>query len=171
MTLEEISFVAGIITGIGVIISLIFVGLQLREQNRESRLAAIRQISLDLQRIADSMRDDPQMIEIWLQSLTEGMESLDQVSGQRVTFFFTTLVRIWQDAFFQQRDGRLDEHTWISVERSWRSLAATKSFRQYWTHRSNTYSDEFVNYLNGLEPAEPVRTIKDLVEEDEQRTS
>lgn len=166
MTLEELYFLAGIVTGFGVIGSLLFVGLQMREQNRDNRLQAYHNFATQLRQLSTTMAKDEGLSRLWLESTNNGLDDLKTVEQQRLSFFVQAFMRTFEDAFFQYREGRLREREWESIERSLTTWKSSNLFRSYWANRSFMYSDEFVTYMNCLKGADSLRSIAAKPEED-----
>ena len=78
-------------------------------------------------------------------------------------------MRLFEDAFFQQTEGRLSGREWASIERVLTPWKETALFRGYWANRSFMYSDGFVSYVNKLKGSEPFRLIS--AKPDETNTS
>ena len=78
MTLDQIAIVGQIVAAVGVIGSLIFVGLQVRQSNQVMRDSAIRHHAERIQSISRALFDSPDLAGIWL----KGGDDLDKLSSE-----------------------------------------------------------------------------------------
>jgi len=159
MTLEELYFLAGIVTGFGVIGSLLFVGIQMREQNRDNRLQAYHNFASQLRELSGTLARDRELSRLWLEGTGGRLENLKPEEQQQLSFVTQAFLRIFEDAFFQYTEGRLREREWASIERVLTPWRRSALFEGYWNNRSFMYSDEFVAYVNSLEGTVAFRPI------------
>ncbi len=102
MTLEELYFLAGIVTGFGVIGSLLFVGIQMREQNRDNRLQAYHNFASQIRELSCMLARDHELSRMWLEGTGGSVEHLKPNEQQQLTFVTQAFLRTFEDAFFQQ---------------------------------------------------------------------
>ena len=134
---EFLGGVAGVVAALGVIGSLIFVGIQLREQSREARLSAAHDVSKEYRNITETLLEDASLTSGFLCVVREGFGNLDEVEAMRVQLYFQSLLRFWEDAFFRHEAGRLDDRLLQSVERGLAATISSPGFAQYWASRSS----------------------------------
>src|SRR5436305_14249693 len=79
---EIISAVGQMLGAVGVIISLIYLAAQIRNQNNESRRAAMNVLTTHWSDLNRTLVEDPQMPRIWLRALHK-FEDLDAESKLR----------------------------------------------------------------------------------------
>ena len=61
-----------------------------------------------------SQLQDPDLAQIWIASL-EGLEALSVMDHFRLVVYLTTVLRSYESAYFQWRNGRLDDETWLAL--------------------------------------------------------
>ena len=104
MTLDQIAIVSQIVAAVGVIGSLIFVGLQVRQSNRMMRDGAIRHHAERIQSISRALFDSSDLAGIWL----KGGDDLDKLSPEeRVRFInlYLYVLRVWEQLHLQKEMG------------------------------------------------------------------
>jgi hypothetical protein len=147
---EFLGGIAGVIAAVGVMGSLIFVGIQLRQQNVEARRAATHGVSKEFRNISELIIADPSLVAVFLEVLRNGFDELDETSGMRAQLLFQSLMRFYEDAFVSHEAGRLDGALLRSLERALKGTIASIGFRQYWESRSIWYTDSFIAYIENL---------------------
>ena len=111
MTLDQIAIVSQIVAAVGVIGSLIFVGLQVRQSNQMMRDSAIRHHAERIQSISRALFDSPDLAGIWL----KGGDDLDKLSPEeRVRFInlYLYVLRVWEQLHLQKEMGVMDRQMW-----------------------------------------------------------
>jgi len=148
MTLESIYYIGQTIAVIALIASLIFVGLQMRQQNKQDRLEAVRQLGVLFKIWSQITMDDRERAEIFIDGLTQGLDNLDDVSKGRFSASLQLILRHWEIVFYYHNEGHLRDELWISNENAMAPMTIGKGFRQYWSIRRDWYSPQFSDYLD-----------------------
>lgn len=63
---------------------------------------------------------------------------------------FLTLFRPYEELFYYQRDGAIDEWAWESATAPIRQVMSTPGFRDWWQIRGEWFSPDFQAYINRL---------------------
>ena len=144
--------VAEMIGATAVVISLIYLAVQIRGQTDETRLAAMHDISVGFRQIvADFGRGD--VADLYV----KGIDGVDAFSDQEM---FQLIVaaqqafRLWEEAFYLYEDGRLDGKNWDGMNRQLASFLSTPGFSHVWKIRQQFYGSDFRAMVNGLQTVE-----------------
>jgi hypothetical protein len=148
MRLSDITTLAGIVSAVAVVISLLLLHRQLRQahknqraliqQGRAGRSAeiAMRLVSTDFAEAYHScMSGDTEIPET----------QLVQFIGYCRAVFLGA-----EDSFLQHREGLLDEPAFNSFDRSLRSLFESPGMRATWSILREWYDVEFATYMDGV---------------------
>lgn len=141
--------IGDIVGALAVVISLIYLAVQIRNQNLEAKAATIQQV---LQTNANSISQlqDPALAQIWLAGLDD-IGALSDVERLRFVIYITTIMRSYENAFFQWRSGRLDDETWNTLVAVVRDVKSTPMYSQVLEIRRHHFRPEFMNYMDELE--------------------
>ena len=82
MNWDAIGAVGEILGAIAVVISLVYLAFQIRDQNQQSRLAAMHEISTGFRAATTRMIEDD-LGEIWVKAL-DGIEALEKVERMKL---------------------------------------------------------------------------------------
>jgi hypothetical protein len=154
MTLEEIAHVGEIIGGIGVLGSLIFVGLQVR-QNTQTVRASTLQLNTNYWTTFITALAHPEVVTAY----GKGMAGHDLDQMQFGQFFLLTRAYFLglENQHFQYRQGLLDADTFRSYELAIREqVFAFPGIRAMWQLTRHTYSADFVAFVDQHIGATPV---------------
>lgn len=152
MNWEAIGAIGEIVGAFAVVLSLIYLAVQIRNQNIESKATAVHQV-LESNKSSISQLLDPGLAEIWIAGM-EDFNSLTDVQRLRFVIYLTVALRSFEDAFFQWRNGRLDDETWFTLVAVIQDVKSTAAFGQFMEMRRHHFRAEFANYMDELEPGD-----------------
>ena len=151
MTLTDYSAVADLLAAFGVIVSLLYVGYQVKETRKAVR-AATAQARTDLGVQLISARWTSNIADLLMTSVDDP-ESLSKADKFKLKGFFTAHVRHCMNMFYQQQEGLLDEFWSHGVAR----------VTVYWIRNYPFMVDEWKSIQKSL-PPEFVKFINDELE-------
>jgi hypothetical protein len=149
MNWDAIGAIGEIVGASAVVVSLIYLAIQIKNQNAESRAATVQQV-LESNAVAISQLQDPDLAEIWIAGV-EGFDSLSDVQRLRFVIYLTSALRSWENAYFQWRNGRLEDDTWHTLIAVIKDVKSTTAFSKFFEMRRHHFRPEFAAYLDELE--------------------
>lgn len=126
MTLADANDLAHIVGAVAVVASLVFVGLQMRQNTRAVRASMSQAHDATYQDLAGRIYASEELTKIWM----KGNLSPDQMSDverARFLLIMAAQFRFWDACFTQFREGQLPEVHWRSMERIILNMAATRA--------------------------------------------
>ncbi len=151
MNWDAIGAIGEIVGAAAVFASLVYLGMQIRNQNRESRLGAMHDISVGF-RDAILPFASSDMASIMVKG-NEDYDSLTDVEAQRLIIMMGQFFRAFEEAFIQHQEGRLDERNWKAIQKYYLKLLGAPVVRRGWALRKEYLDDEFVAFVD-LKPLE-----------------
>ena len=98
---------ARVVGAAGVVLSLLFVGYEIRQSTAVARTAAFHSFMADRAAMLDLIATDPILAPLLARTIAgELPESLDDVERLRVQVYFTRSIRSWEGLFAAVRGGR-----------------------------------------------------------------
>lgn len=149
MDWDAIGAIGEIIGALAVFGSLLFLGLQIKSQNRESRFAAAHEISVAF-RDSLSQSVDPAIAHILVKA-TEDFDSLSDSEKLVATGFVQRLMRVWEESFLQHQEGRLPDRIWDLMVSQYASLMGSPLIVNVWTKRRSYYDPSFQDFVDSIE--------------------
>lgn len=146
MTLSDLASVGSLVSSIAVLVSLIYLGIQTRQNVRHSR-ALIQQgraarISDTSLRLAELRADEG------LNKCFEGVTDVSQQDVARFLFVCRSIFVSAEDSYFQHKQGLLDDQAFASFESSVKSGMGARGLAAGWMLTANMYEPEFRDYMN-----------------------
>lgn len=143
----------------GVIASLVFVGLQIK-QDRDIAIADIYQqrAALVIQ-VQTSMMEDDRFADAWLKMMTN--QALDQRDQARMDFWNNPWLSYYENNHFQYQLGLLSEEQWFSSRNSMRSLVLRESFERWWVVNRSRWRESFAQEIDDLIAEEAAKNLHD----------
>ena len=142
MNWEMLSAIGQVVAAIGVIISLIYLAAQIREQNKERRRAGINILTVQWSDLVKTGQESREFAEFFLRGI-RSFEALDAPDKLRFSAFFTRFTRNCEGMFIYYRDGALEKALWDQVARTIADYFAYPGVREWWATRKHWLTDEF----------------------------
>lgn len=145
-----------IVTGVGVVVSLLFVGFEIRQNTAVARGQARQELAALNQEWLLTMAQDPAFESLWnkawgaspLSSESRAVE-LSDAEARRAWFIMTMHLRRLENVYLQYREGLVDASALNSYGFASVSVFRRPQFRHYW-HEQNAragFDDDFVAFL------------------------
>jgi len=159
MTLETLYYITQIIAVAAVVASLIFVGMQLKQQRDDARLAAMRDVHKEWRDLMRYLIENREMSELmWFKARPEGLAGLTPEEALRVIQHSDIFVNYWQEVYLRHKQGRLDDAHFRAVQQKLSGIVDAKGGAELWQVQQVSVTDDFRDYVNGV--LEKLRTTK-----------
>jgi len=149
VTLQDLGSLGEIIGAAGVIASLIYVALQIR-QNTNAVVAGTHQALFESwSGLSASLTDNPEVSRLVLKA-ADGYQELAPDERMRFEAFATRLLGQFENVFLQHQRGLVPEETWPHWEAYYRDQLAPECFAHYWARARPWYFPDFQIYADQL---------------------
>jgi hypothetical protein len=88
---------------------------------------------------------------------TKALKLFDDLNDSEKLQFISMvqgLLRVWEEAFFQFQEDRLDNRVWDSMVAQYSDWMSSRGFQRVWEIRKHTYNPDFQKYVNELDCGE-----------------
>jgi hypothetical protein len=164
MTLQNWADLSQIIGAGAVVASLIFVGVQLRQNTKAVRAQTSQAHALGYQQIIAGIAENGEVANIWRRGLADH-DSLNGDERARFLAFTSTLFRFYESSQVQMRRGMLDAEHWHTIEQQVSDLLTQPGIQAWWRLRRHWHSARFREWIETL----PARTRAVIYEEPQER--
>jgi hypothetical protein len=147
MTWDAIVAISQLVAAVGVILSLIFLAIQLRQNTRAVRSASIQNLVESLADTAQAAVENEYMVPILLKA-NAAYESLTEEERARLHFWFLMTFRRFEGVYFQRSLRLVDSAVIDGFERSHLSILASKSGQAWWPNAKAIFNSRFVSYVD-----------------------
>lgn len=144
---NAVSAIAEIIGVAGLIGSLIFVGVQMKQTALAIKVNTNHGVQEAFRDINLRVATDEGLASIFHRELPVAgtVEGLDQF---RFSLTNQAMIQLDANAHYQRRIGALELETWDSIDAQLGNLLKAPGMRAYWETRGSNYPKEFANYIN-----------------------
>lgn len=154
-TLKKMHQVGELSAAIAVVISLIFVGFQIRQNSATLQAAAAQAVHENFAAWYTAAQSDPDLLEL----STKGMRdysSLTEIEKAQFIAMFMAFCSHTQDAFFKWREGSLSPELFRGWEYLSMNFFSTPGGEVFWDERGYLFADDFQDYIvNDIMTREP----------------
>jgi len=145
MNWEAIGAIGETLGAMAVVVSLVYLAIQIRIQNRESRISTINGLTEQWNALLASIAQDEELSSTWAQGL-RGAE-FDEPEEVRFRAIANSYLHIMEGLYLQHIDGRFDDRLWSGVDGSLTDLLPAPGIRRFWSGRRHWYSLEFQAFV------------------------
>jgi hypothetical protein len=156
MTIQELGSLGELVGGFAVIVSLIYLAVQIRQNNRHlehNTEAARARVELDNSDVAarfnSMVASDADLALIWFKGLSES-GTLDETERARFLFLMGALFYGFEGLFRQHERRFLAEESFRPWARLMANLLNAPLVREWWQSRGHPFSESFVSYVDAL---------------------
>lgn len=147
MTLETIAQIASIIASVAVVLTLIFIALQMRQTLQLTKMSAAQTATVLLSQNYGRVIEHADLAEI-LSRDVEREEDFDKADMLRMTNFVAVQFRYYEMLYAHMRAGIFDPDLWAGVEQRLHSTLDLPRIRVWWDENRLTYAPSFVTLVD-----------------------
>ena len=149
MTLEELAYISQIIGVVAVFASLIFVGVQIRQNTRATRAASHNAVSDSLNEINRMFAENADLTRIWVAGAAN-RQALTPEERWRFDSTMRAYLHVCETMFIQAGLGTGDKSVLQAEEEGIRRTLAAPGVREWWTENPYGFCAEFRTYVAKL---------------------
>ena len=146
MSLTDLASLGSFISGVAVVVTLIVLILQMRQASRNQRA------TIHFQRLAmvqDAVLQLSSTPAIAMVQMRGGSGDLSMTPEETFQYLMVTrnTVRLFEEFFYQHKDGMLDSARWANNVRRFRLFSTAPGFRAAWRVDSTSYEADFAAWV------------------------
>jgi hypothetical protein len=158
--LETVNSIAQLVAAIGVIASLFYLAAQIRQNTRSMRAVVVDALTRGIAEILSVQTPEV------LRSLMRVVENLEDASEEdrlRALPQVFALFKLFENAWFQQRQATLDPEQWQGWDAYIRTYYHRPGVKSWWVMRRGAFAPGFRNYLESTEPVPEMPKLSELI--------
>jgi hypothetical protein len=135
MNWDAIGAVGDFVGGAAVIITLMYLTVQLRQNTKTTRLSSAQAITEQLQNMFNLLSADQELAEIFAEA---GAHS--NLKGAEKVRYYTlcsNLYRVYESAFIQRKEGAIENERWEGLTNMFIDVSKQAAFPDYWHNRKH----------------------------------
>jgi hypothetical protein len=161
MNLSDLASIGSLAGGLAVVVSLLFVGFQLRQNTLAVRAETSQSHAGNWAQITTPITEYADFARIWRRGL-DGLAALTEDERARFVAFSSGVFRFFEASRLQWRHGQLDAEHWQNVEAFLKDIANRPGIIDFWALRRHLHSTEFRTWFESLPRAAPAARFYDM---------
>ncbi len=148
MNWDAVGAVAELLGALGVIITVAYLALQIRQNTKAMRSAAHQTMFDDIHSVQLALSQDPELAKLYL----KGNEAYDSLTGEeeiRYGAFAGLLLGEWENVFYQNQQSSVAPEMWKAWDSAYREIYKQPSVRRVWADRRFQYLESFREHVEG----------------------
>lgn len=146
MTLEQLAYLAEIVSSLAVVASLIYVARQLGQNSAMMRVAASNERVQRDNELGSDLVESRALTEVWLKGDSE-LEDLDIADRTRLMFFERRAILHWHNMFGVREAGLLPDADWHELRWAIKNFGRRQSVREAWRLFGESFEPPFRNFI------------------------
>ena len=163
MNLETISAWAQLAASVGVIGSLFYLAVQVRQNTRSSRAVVVDSLARSMHDLAFAMAQNDELLKIVTTTLHD-WDGATETERARAASFLLGYFKLFENAWFQMRKGTLERDQWQGYDGFLRTVLFQPAVKPWWQMRRTFFAPGFREYVDKCEALPDVPTLTDIVQ-------
>lgn len=147
--LDALGNLGEFVGAVGVVVSLVYLALQLRQNTRSVRAASFNDMVQNSIRLLEHGFRDSEFAR-FLATAENDPDALDEVGQLRWDAYMTAVFRHFGNLVYQQRVGALDAQLWESYQRDLKEHLRSPAFAAWFRTHQVVFSDSLVEEVRDL---------------------
>ena len=150
MTLEDLGNVGEFLGGIGVVVSLLYLAVQIRQNTRSLRRSAYESVVSSSARLSADFANDEGLAELWAKGARE-YSTLSRPEQLRFASYSYSVFRSYENLFYQYEQGAVEAELWQGFHNMLVRDLKTPGLVEWWESQRNIFSSKFQRCVNELQ--------------------
>lgn len=159
--METINSIAQIIAAIGVIASLFYLAAQIRQNTKSQRSVVVDSLTSSLIALLEP-QSHPHVMRAFAAAVEDWHGASEEDRMRAISLLFTTF-KLFENAWFQQRQGTLDPEQWQGWDRHIRVYYHRPGVQAWWADRRAMFAPGFRDYVEQTKPITGISPLSQLI--------
>ncbi len=142
MDIMELGAIGELVGGVAVLVTLVYLALQVRSGAREQKVSSVREATRELGAVVQAIGETEEKAGIWLKGIRE-FESMAEPEQVRFSAVASHLLRLYEQLYYQNRERSIDPEIWKGFSGMFHDFLAYPGFQAWWATRSHWYGENF----------------------------
>ncbi len=147
MNWDALGAIAELTAALGVIVSLLYVGVQIRQNSKIVVANAVKEVADTSREWFTYLIEDPELQRIFYVGAEDPGE-LSETEFMRFTTLMFTYLKHIESIHYQYHSGLLTRDLWTGWDYQTRQYLGAPGIQKYWKARRNSFSKSFQNYVD-----------------------
>ncbi len=147
MTLNELGSLGEFISGLAVVVTLVYLALQIRHNTRAVRSSMHQDMVESTLRIAESVSDNPDVGRIVLKA-NEDYDNLTKEEFVRFEAYAERVFGNFESVFYSYRNSMIEQDLWESWEASYLADISRTAMRRFWHEDRPMHLRDYMEFID-----------------------
>jgi hypothetical protein len=162
VNLESVNALAQLLAAIGVIASLFYLAVQIRQNTLSMRAVAVDSLARALADINRPFEEDADLARGFARAV-EDWHGASPEERSRVLFVLFAMFKLFENAWFQTQQGTLGPEQWEGWDALIRVYYHRAGVKTWWSMRRGAFAPGFRNYLEATQPVGHITPLSELI--------
>jgi hypothetical protein len=162
VNLETLSAIAQIVAALGVVASLFYLAVQIRQNTSSQRSAVVDSLTGSLIVLLGPQASDPALTRACAAAVEDWLGATEE-DRLRAAAVLLALFKLFEDAWFQQRQRTLDREQWQGWDLYMRAYYHRPGVQTWWSLRRGMFASGFREYLEATKPMAEAVPLTELI--------
>lgn len=163
MNVETINAWTQLVASVGVIGSLFYLAVQVRQNTRSSRTVVVDSLAKSMHDLAFAMAQNDQLLRAVTTTLQD-WGAATEIERARAASFMLGYFKLFENAWFQMRKGTLERDQWQGYDAFLRTVLFQPAVKPWWQMRRTFFAPGFREYVDQCEALTDVPSLTDIVQ-------
>ncbi|MCK5498496.1 MAG: hypothetical protein KAI77_04805, partial [Gammaproteobacteria bacterium] len=148
-TLEQAYYISQMVAAVFLILSVIYLALQVRQNTSAMRLNNFQAVSVSWANVLGELPNNEEVTDIYRRGLFE-QDTLNEIEQIRFRSLGMLILRMFHECFEEQHEGGVRQARWESSQRASLDIMQTPGMQILWSLRKHWFPDDFQVYMDNL---------------------
>jgi len=149
VTLIELGSLGEFISGLAVVVTLVYLAIQIRHNTRAVRSSTHQDMIESSSRIAESISDNPDLGRIVLKA-DDDYDNLTTEERIRFEAYAERIFANFESVFYSYRNSMIEEDLWESWKSSYLDDISRDSIRRLWQKEHPPHLQDFMEFIDAF---------------------
>ncbi len=151
MDIMELGAIGELVGGVAVLVTLIYLVIQIRSSNRLAEAGTALTASQMLTEFHARVNQSDEFPELVVRAFSEP-DSLNREERLRFLFLMAELFHAFEGVYRQREYGLVSDETWRPLERMIRRVLLVPFAREWWENDVQMFSEDFRDFVDAMPP-------------------
>ena len=149
MKLNDAANWAEIISAIAIVVSLIYVGVQVSDNTSATRSASASHANTEFIGWYEHLSSDPEIVDVWYRGVIEPENLTDQEFIRFIWLVHIVMLQ-FQNNYYLVEEGTLEKKVLDSIAITMTTIKGSAGFERYWGLRKKLFYPEYRMFIEDL---------------------
>ena len=148
MTIQDWGAIGELIGSFGVLVSLIYLGVQVRQVRQQTRFDSELHLTDQMAKHTEQMARDPDLARL-VELANNNPTQLNEDERRRVMWWQVSFLHMCEGLYHRYENNQISRDSWEPYERGLAGLFSTEFLPEWWSTDQNLlYTDSFRSYID-----------------------